>query len=200
MNGQVLEKVSQHGETVFDIYDKLSSNRTLFLSELIYDEVASGIVATLFLLDSISHDQITIILNSEGGDIQDILSIYDAMNIIQSPKRVLCVGSAMEQTSLILAAGTKGLRSATQNAVIAPSKINFNRSNYSDLTDAKITMDQIKKYNKIYLSCLSKCSGKKVADLEKDLEKTRFMSPPEAIKYGLIDNVMKNGKSNKKDK
>jgi len=195
MNGQVLEKISQSGEAVFDIYDKLSSSRTLFITDYIYDETASGIVATLLILDKMSNEQITIILNSEGGDIQDILSIYDAMNLTKSPIKVICVGSAMEQTPLILAAGAKGMRLATQNAVIAPSKMFYDKPSFSDLTDAQITMDQIKNYNKTYISCLAKHCGKKVADLEKDLHQTKFMSSPEAVKYGIIDTVIKNGKS-----
>ncbi|MCZ2224465.1 MAG: ATP-dependent Clp protease proteolytic subunit [Chitinophagales bacterium] len=193
MNNIILENVISN-EMPSDIFQKMYAERTIFISDIISDEVASGIVATLLLMDSKSDDKITIFLNSEFSLIQNVMPIYDAMRITRSPKSVICMGSAIGESALILAAGTKGLRFSTPNALIGLTKASFDNPMYSDLTNVKIELDQMKKYNKMYTKELGICCNRSKT-IEKDLEKPLFLNPKEAKKFGVIDDIIKHGKS-----
>lgn len=193
MNTFILEEQKNH--IPVDVYQKLSDNRILFIDSYINDKIAVDITAALLLKDAEDPtNKISIFINSYGGDIRSIFMIYDMMKIIRAPIETICMGAAMSEAVLLLAAGTHGLRFATQNAMICPNQLMYTDSQYSDLTDAKITLDQIKLDNKKFIEALSKCTKKPVKTLTNELNRRKFFSPKEALKRGFIDEIIKSKK------
>lgn len=116
--------------------------------------------------------------------------IYDMMQLISSPIETVCIGSAMDEAAIILAAGTPGMRHATKHSSIAVSHLISNWMAFSDLTDAKSNLDLSISDNKKMMTILSKCTGKTLKEVSTDFERRVFMNAPQAVKYGLIDKVV----------
>lgn len=194
MNTFVIEE-TEHGDLPVDVYHKLADDRILFLSDIIDDKIATDIVATLLLKDAEnSESKITLFINSEGGDIRNTLMIYDMMQMIQAPIETVCIGSAMGESVIILAAGTPGMRFATKNSMISINQLTNDWSNYSDLTDAKIALDQGLSDNKKMMDILSKCTKKTLKEVSSDFDRRVFFTCNQAMKYGLIDKVVASNK------
>lgn len=184
-------ETTELGDIPIDIYQKLSNDRILFISNQIDDKLATDIVATLLLKDSEdSEKKITLFINSDGGDIRNALMIYDIISMIQSPVETVCIGSAMDEAAIILAAGTPGMRFATKHATIAVSQLVHSWMTFSDLTDAKKNLDQAVNDNKRMMDVLSKCSGKSIKQIMIDFERRVFMTATQAVRYGFIDKVV----------
>lgn len=187
----IVTEVSEHGEIPIDIYQKLSNDRILFICDIIDDKLATDIVATLLLKDSENPEQkITLFINSEGGDIRNVLMIYDMMCLIQAPIETVCIGSAMDEAAIILLAGTPGMRLATKNSLISISQLIYDLTNHSDLTDAKKILDQYVVDNKIMMEIIAKNSGKTYKQVVDYFNRRVFMNCNQAVKYGLIDKVV----------
>lgn len=187
----IITQQTDNGEVSFDVFGKLVESRILFLQGFIDDGMATDISATLLYMDSQNDkEQISLYINSEGGDIRSVFMIYDIMKMINSPIQTLCTGSAFDESALILAAGSKGLRVATQNAIICLNQLDHLGSRYSDLLGAEISLEQSKKDNTRFITALSKCTGKSIKTLLKNLERHRYMSSNEGKKYGIIDTVL----------
>lgn len=183
------------GEIPIDIYSKLASDRIFFIHNFIDDKVATDIMATLMLKDSEDSEQkISLFINSEGGDLRSVFMIYDVMQIIQSPIETFCVGEAFDEAVLLLAAGTPGMRHATENSIICASQLSSERTMYSDISDARILMDRMKKNNKNFVGALSKCVNKSAKQVMADLERKKFFSAKQAQQYGLIDSIVQSSK------
>lgn len=187
----IISEQTEHGLIPIDIYTKLSDDRVLFISGPIDDKIATDIVATLLLKDAEDNKkEITLFLNSEGGDIRNIFAIYDMMKIIKSPIKTICMGSAMDEAAILLMAGTKGLRLATKNSVIALGQLINERINFSDMTDAKINFDQSLNDHKRMIDIIAKNTGKTVKETTSFFERKVYMTAAQAAKYGLIDKVL----------
>lgn len=194
MNTILTEKTEQ-GEVAFDVFQKLATDRILFVSDIINDNMAADISATLLLKDSEDSDKkITIFINSHGGDIRNALAIYDVMQMIQSPIETVCIGSAMKEAAIILAAGTHGMRFATKHSIIAISQLINDYMLPSDLTEAKTSLSQSLDDNKRMMNILAKSSGKTLNQVMSDFSRRVFLSSQEALKYGLIDKVISENK------
>lgn len=194
MNTLVLED-SDNGELVIDVYQRLANDRILFIHEFIDDKLATDICATLLLKNAENKEEkISLFINSEGGDIRSVFMIYDMMNVIDSPIETICSGSAWNEPLLLLAAGNKGMRFATQNSVICASQLMYDKLHFSDLTDARIIKDLIKNDNKKMLEAFSTITGKPYKTILQDFADKNFMTPTQAKKYGLIDGIIKNKK------
>lgn len=190
MNTAVIES-TENGDVLIDIYQKLSNDRILFICNDINDKLATDIVATLLLKDiEDSEKKITLFINSEGGDIRNVLMIYDMMNIIKSPIETVCIGSAMDEAVLLLSSGTPGMRFATKNAAIAPSQLINEWMNHADLTDAKKMLEHVMEDNKRMMEIFSKTTGKPAKQIAADFERRTFMTAAQAVKYNLIDKVV----------
>lgn len=190
MNTLVTE-TTEYGDMPINIYQKLSNDRILFICNHIDDKLAADIVALLLLKDLESPgEKITLFINSEGGDIRNVLMIYDVMSLIQSPIETVCIGSAMDEAAIILAAGTNGMRFATKHATISVSQLVNNWMTYSDLTDAKKNLDQSLNDNKRMMDIFAKCSKKTNKQVMLDFERRVFMTAAQAAKYGMIDKVI----------
>ena len=194
MNTLVLES-NELGEFPVDVYQKLSNDRILFICDDLTDSVASDIVATLLLKDAEdSEKKITLFINSMGGDIRNALMIYDMMQMIDSPIETVCIGFAMNEAVIILAGGTPGMRLATKNASIAVSQLTSDWFINSDLPNAKKMLDLSMQDNKRMMDILAKCTGKTLKQVSKDFDRKVFMNSAQAVKYNLIDKVVKSNK------
>jgi ATP-dependent Clp protease protease subunit len=190
LNTLVLE-TTEHGDFPVDVYQKLSNDRILFVTNDINDQIAADITATLLLKDSEDSDKkITLFINSTGGDIRNALMIYDMMQMIDSPIETVCIGAAMDEAAIILAAGTPGMRFATKNSRIAVSQLVHDWITHANLTDAKKILDLSVQDNKRMMEILAKCTGKATKQVMEDFDRRVFMNAGQAAKYGLIDKVV----------
>jgi len=191
----IITETTEHGEVPIDIYQKLSNDRILFLTDFIDDKVATDISATLLLKDAENPNaKITIFINSEGGDIRAVFMIYDTMNMISSEIEVICFGSAMNESVILLVGGSPGKRYATKNSIIAVGQLIAQWAKKSNMVDATKTLNQVTKDNKRMMEILAKHSNKKITQIIKDFDRIVFLEPAKAAKYGFIDGIIKFGK------
>lgn len=190
MNTVIIES-TEEGDVQYDVFSKLISDRIIFLSDYIDDGVATNVVATLLYLNSIdSESPISIYINSESGDIRSVLMIYDVMQLVSCPIQTVCLGAATFESAIILAAGTPGKRAATKSSNICVSQLSADGFTVGDMTDIRISYDQMKKDNNKIINILAKHTGKTVAKLRRDCERKVFMTPLQAKRYGIIDLVL----------
>ena len=184
----VIEQTGR-GERMYDIYSRLLKDRIIFVGTPIESQMANTIVAQLLLLDSQNPEQeIQMYINCPGGEVYAGLAIYDTMRYIKAPISTICVGIAMSMGSVLLMAGDKGKRMALPNSriMIHQGSAGF-RGNTPDLeVQAKEVLHLRDKLVGIYHEHTSIPHEKLMRDMERDY----FMSPEEAMGYGLIDSVV----------
>ena len=176
------------GERAFDIYSRLLKERIIFLVGPVNDHMASLISAQLLFLESENPEkEIFIYINSPGGVVSDGLAIYDTMQFIQSPVSTLCFGLAASMGSFLLAAGEKGKRFALPNSRIMVHQPSAGfRGQATDIEiHAKEILDQKANLNQLYANH----TGQPVEKIEEALERDNFMSPDNAKKFGIIDDI-----------
>jgi ATP-dependent Clp protease protease subunit len=179
------------GEMPLDVYQKLADDRILFITDHINDMIATDIIATLLLKDhENSEEKITLFINSSGGDIRNILSIYDVMQMISAPIETICIGSAMDESVILLAGGEKGMRFATVNSSISVSQLFQEWMTHTNITDGKNLLDQLISDNNKVLGILAKSTGKRVTQIRKDFGRKVFFNAAQALKYNIIDKVI----------
>jgi ATP-dependent Clp protease protease subunit len=201
LNTVITEKNDKGEEVSYDVFSKLIDSRILFLYDYINDDIATDIVATLLYLDhQDDKSKISLYLNSEGGEIESVFMIYDMMKLIKSPIETFCIGSALGESALILAAGTKGMRYATKSSIICLNQLVHTYSGHADMTDAEIRLEKSKKDNNKFLLALHDCTGKSIKILTKDTDREFYMSPDDAKKYKIIDSIIGGNNENKKAK
>ena len=181
------------GERAFDIYSRLLKERIIFLGTPIDDYVSSLLIAQLLFLDAEdSKGDIFLYINSPGGAITSGFGILDTMNYIKSDIVTICMGQAASMAAILLSAGTKGKRMALENSRVMIHQPLGGVSGQA--TDIEIHTKEIlflkDRLNKI----LSKNTGKTVKTIENDTNRDNFMSSQEALKYGLIDEIVKTKK------
>jgi ATP-dependent Clp protease protease subunit len=188
----IITEVTENGdEYAIDIFHKLANNRMFFIYESIDEKIATDLIAALILKDSEnSEEKITLIINSGGGDIRSVFMMYDMMQMISSPIETICVGQTSFESVVILCAGTPGMRFATKNSIFCISQLIHDRMSYSDLTDAKYVLSQIKKDNKRQMEILAKHTSHTLSQVMKDFEKKKFLTAQEALKYGFVDKIV----------
>jgi ATP-dependent Clp protease protease subunit len=185
----VIEQTGR-GERTYDVYSRLLKERIIFLGSPIDSETANVITAQLLLLDSQSGEQpINLFINCPGGEVYAGLAIYDVMQYISAPVHTNCVGIAMSMGSVILMAGAKGHRVALPHSriMIHAGSAGFPRSSLPDLeVQAREFIDIRDMMEEIY----SRHTGHERSKLRLDMERDFFMSPEQALAYGLIDTVV----------
>lgn len=183
--------IEKHGqvERAYDIYSRLLKDRIIFLGTAIDDDVANAVIAQLLFLDAQSDEDITMYINSPGGAVTSALAMYDTMQFIKSDVATTCIGMAASAASLLLAAGEKGKRSILPNAeVMIHQVLGGAQGQASDIDiHAKHILKTKDQLNKI----MAKHTGQKVATIEKDSDRDKFMSAAEAKKYGIVDKIVK---------
>ena len=178
------------GERAYDIYSRLLKERVIFLTGPVEDVGANLVVAQLLFLEAENPDKdVSLYINSPGGSVTSGLSIYDTMQFIKPDVSTLCVGQASSMGAVLLAGGAKGKRKALPNSrVLIHQVVGGFQGQASDIEIHAQEILAIKeKLNKI----LSFHTGQKVDKIAKDSDRDNFMSPEEALEYGLIDSVMK---------
>lgn len=189
MNTIILEKMDNVEENRIDCFSRLLQNRIIFIDDLFTDRVAVDILATLLFLDKTGKDKVTIFLNAEGGELRNVFMIYDGIKLMSSIVETFCIGSASREAVLLLAAGTKGHRRITKNSDVCISQIMAQYMSHSDLTNTKISHAKTVNDNNRFLQELAKNTGKTLQEIKKDTERQMFMTPREAVKYGIADMV-----------
>ena len=184
----VVEQDGRH-ERAFDIYSRLLRDRIIFLGTPIDDHVASLVVAQLLFLDAEdSEKDIYLYVNSPGGYVSAGLAIYDTMQYIKPDVVTICIGQASSMGAFLLAGGKKGKRSALPNArIMIHQPLGGAEGQASDI---KIQADEILYLKQTLNKILTDNTKKTLKQIEKDTDRNFFMSPEDAIKYGIIDKIL----------
>jgi len=185
----VIEK-SNYGERVYDIYSRLLKERIIFLGEAIDENVANIIIAQLLFLDSEDKQKdIQLYINSPGGSVTDGLAIYDTMQYIKPDVATICVGMAASLGALLLSAGAKGKRMSLPNSQIMIHQVMGGAEGQA--TDIKIKAEQILKIKDRLNLIMAKHTGQNIKKVEQDTDRDNYMTPEEALSYGIIDKIIK---------
>jgi ATP-dependent Clp protease, protease subunit len=197
----VIEQTSR-GERAFDIYSRLLKERIIFLTGEIHDGVASIVCAQLLFLESENPKKdISFYINSPGGVVTAGLAMYDTMQYIRPAVSTVCIGQAASAGSLLLMAGAKGKRFALPNArIMVHQPSGGARGQAADIEiQAREIIRLRKRLNDLYVEH----TGQKLAAIEKAMDRDSWMEAEEALKFGLIDEVVKKhvpGEDNKDKK
>ena len=188
----VVEQTSR-GERAFDIFSRLLKDRIIFIVGGIDDYVANLVVAQLLFLESEDPKKdIYMYINSPGGVITSGLSILDTMNYLKCDVSTVCFGQAASMGAVLLSCGSKGKRFALPNSrVMIHQPLGGARGQATDIEiQAKEILTLKEKLNKIH----SETTNQSIKKIQADTERDYFMNAQEAVKYGLVDEILKNRK------
>jgi ATP-dependent Clp protease, protease subunit len=185
----VIEQTSR-GERSFDIYSRLLNDRIVMVGSVIDDEVANVVVAQLLHLESDDPDKdISLYVNSPGGDVYAGLAIYDTMAFVKPDVRTICVGTAMSMGAVLLAAGATGKRSALPNAKILIHQV-WTGQFGGQASDVEIRAREVLDLKRRVEGILADHTGQPLDRVSQDTDRDHFMTAAEAAEYGLIDEVL----------
>jgi ATP-dependent Clp protease protease subunit len=184
----VIERTSR-GERSYDIFSRLLMDRIIFLGTPINDDVANVIIAQMLFLQADNPERdIYLYINSPGGSVYAGLGIYDTMQYLSAPVATMCVGIAASMGAVLLAAGAEGKRSALPNSRIMIHQPSSGAQGTA--ADIEIQAKEILYARARINQILSNHTGQDVEKIADDVDRDRFMSPDEALEYGIIDNVV----------
>jgi ATP-dependent Clp protease protease subunit len=191
---QTREYVSRREMT---LEERLADERIVFLWGEIGPASAGGLIMRLLELQAKNADRdVHLYINSPGGSVDDTLAIYDTLQFLTCDVQTYCVGQSASGAAMILAAGTKGKRFALPH-----SKIMIHQP-WGGVTgqaaDIKIQAEEILKAKRLLNELMAKHTGRGVEQIEKETERDRYMSPKEAVEYGLVDEILQGGKKKPK--
>ena len=184
----VVEQTAR-GERSFDIYSRLLNDRVVFLGGQVDEEIANLVVAQLVHLESDDPDKdIHLYINSPGGSIYAGLAIYDTMQFIRPDVQTICYGIAMSMGSLLLAGGAPGKRMALPNSriLIHQPSGGFEGKQADIEIHAREILELRRRMDEIY----AHHSGQTVEQIHDDMERDRYMTPAQAVEYGIVDRVI----------
>jgi ATP-dependent Clp protease protease subunit len=180
----VIEK-TKFGERAYDIYSRLLEERIVFLGTPINDDIANSIIAQLLFLEKEDPKKdITLYVNSPGGQVSSTLAMYDTMQLVKPDVSTVCLGMAASGGAMILIGGAKGKRFALEHSEIMIHQPLGGTEGQA--TDIAIHADHIIKTKDLLNSMIAKHSGQDIEKVKLDTERDNFMTAPEALKYGLI--------------
>ncbi|MHC5064206.1 MAG: ATP-dependent Clp protease proteolytic subunit [Planctomycetota bacterium] len=188
----VIEKTGR-GERQYDIYSRLLEDRIIFIGSPIDDNVANSVIAQLLFLQKENKNQdISMFLNSPGGNVTSGLAIYDTMQFVQCPVATYCIGQAASMGAVLLAAGSPGKRHALPN-----SRIMIHQpwgGVQGTAADISIQAEEILRMKTTLSEILGQHSGKDPEQVARDSDRDYFMGAAEAREYGLIDEIVETAK------
>jgi len=185
----VIEQTSR-GERAFDIYSRLLNDRIVMVGSAIDDQIANVVVAQLLHLESEDPEKdISLYVNSPGGDVYAGLAIYDTLTFVKPDVRTICVGTAMSMGAVLLAAGTKGKRSALPNAKILIHQV-WTGQFGGQASDVEIRAREVLDLKRRVEGILADHTGQPLERVAEDTDRDHFMTAAEAMEYGLIDEVI----------
>ena len=184
----VVEQTSR-GERAFDIYSRLLKERIIMLGTPVDDQIANLIVAQLLHLESEDPDKdISLYINSPGGMVYAGMAIYDTMQYIKPDVSTMCVGMAMSMGAILLCGGAPGKRFALPNAKVM---IHQGSAGFQGTpADIEIHAREVLSLRKRMAEIIAHHTGQPYDQVEKDIDRDRFMNPDEAKEYGIIDDVI----------
>lgn len=197
--GPYLQGVSYQRTREMTLDDMLLENRIVFMIGEISYRMAAEVIMKMLYLDNLKRGvEISLYINSPGGSVDDTMAVYDTMQFIGSPVATYCIGRAQSGAAVILAAGTKGRRHALPHA-----KVMLHQP-WGGVTgqaaDIQIQAEEILKAKKMINEILSKHTGADIDRLQKETERDKYLTAEEALKYGLIDEVLHETEDSKKKK
>lgn len=184
----VIEQTSK-GERSYDIYSRLLKERIIFVNGEVNDDMASIVCSQLLFLEAENPNKdIYMYINSPGGVVTSGMAIYDTMQYIKPDICTICMGQACSMGSFLLAGGAKGKRFSLPNSQIMIHQPSGGASGMASDIEirAKLILDLRKRLNKIY----SENTGQKLSIIEKAMDRDNFMTPNEALNFGLIDKII----------
>ena len=183
-------ETSSRGERAYDIWSRLLKERIIFLGAAVEDDVANLVIAQLLFLDAEDPEkEIFLYINSPGGAITSGLAIYDTMQYVRAPVSTICTGIAMSMGAVLLAAGAPGRRFALPHSriMIHQGSGGF-RGNTPDVFIQVKEMEQLVRTTQ---ELLAAHTGQSMEKIVKDTDRDLFLSPEEAVTYGIVDEVYK---------
>ena len=187
----VIER-SSRGERSYDIFSRLLMDRIVFLGSAISDDVANVVIAQLLFLQAENPERdIHIYINSPGGSVYAGLAIYDTIQYLSAPVATICMGMAASMGAFLLASGEKGKRSALPNSRIMIHQPSG--GSQGSASDVEIQAREILYARERLNHLLANHTGQSVERIEEDVDRDRYMSPNEALEYGLIDRIIQPG-------
>jgi ATP-dependent Clp protease protease subunit len=186
----VIER-SNRGERTYDIFSRLLMDRIVFLGTPINDDVANIVIAQLLFLDADNPDRdIHLYINSPGGSVSAGLAIYDTMQFLKSPVNTICMGLAASMGAFLLAAGRPGKRAALPHSRVMIHQPSGGAQ--GSAADIEIQAKEILYLRAKMNELMAKHTGRPLEQIERDVDRDRFMSGEEAKEYGIIDNIVAN--------
>jgi len=190
---------THRGERGWDIYSRLLKDRIVFLGSTIDDNVANIIIAQLLFLDAEDPERdIYLYINSPGGSVYSGLAIYDTMRHLRAPVSTFCVGMAASMAAVLVAAGAKGKRASLPNSRIMIHQPSSGA--HGTAADIEIAAKEILHIRGRLNEILAEHTGQTRERIADDVDRDRFMSPEEAVEYGLIDRVLEAGETGRDDR
>lgn len=188
----VIEKTKQ-GERVYDIYSRLLEDRIIFIGDAVDSSLVNSVVAQMLFLEKKDPDKdITIYINTPGGEVYSGMAIYDTMQHIKCDVCVVATGLAASMGSIFLAGGTKGKRLALPHSKIMIHQPLISGGGLTgQATDIQIEAEEMMRIKKMFIEIMAKHTGQKADTVAKDMERNKWMTAEEALKYGLIDKIVK---------
>jgi ATP-dependent Clp protease protease subunit len=185
----VVEQTSR-GERQYDIYSRLLKDHIIFIGAPLDDNVANVVIAQLLYLEKEDPERdVLMYINSPGGSVSAGFAIYDTMEFVRCHVATYCLGMAASMSAVLLAAGTKGKRFALPNSTIL---LHQPSSGFrGQASDIDIHAKEILRLKKLLNDVLAQHTGQDLATVERDTDRDFFMTPEEALKYGIIDEVVK---------
>lgn len=189
MNIPMVIETTGRTERAYDIYSRLLKDRIILLGTEVNDAVASLICAQLLFLESQDPEkEISLYINSPGGSVTAGMAIYDTMKFIACPVTTLCMGRAASMGAFLLAGGEKGKRFALPHSQIM---IHQPSGGYQgQATDIEIHAKEVLRMKKDLNSILAANTGQNIKKVTADTERDNFLTAEEALKYGIIDNIL----------
>ena len=185
----VIEQTGR-GERAYDIYSRLLNDRIVMLNDEVNNVTAGLVVAQLLFLEGQDPEKDSCLyINSPGGSISDGMAIYDTMNYIKCDVSTICMGMAASMGSFLLAAGAKGKRIALPNSEIMIHQP-LGGTGRAQASDIEIHANHIIRIKKKMNTLLSEMTGQPIEVIERDTDRDNFMTPQQALEYGLIDKII----------
>ncbi len=179
------------GERAYDIYSRLLNDRVVFLGEQVDSHTANLVVAQLlFLANEDSNRDIKLYINSPGGSVYDGLAIIDTMNYIKPDVQTIGIGLQASMGAMLLACGAKGKRFVLPNARVMIHQPSYG-AGQAKVTDQEIELREGLYVKRKLIEILAEQTGKDTKQVEKDMDRDNWMSAEEAVKYGIVDEVIR---------
>lgn len=185
----VIEK-TKWWERAYDIYSRLLEDRIIFVGEPVQANMVNSIVAQLLFLEKKDPDKdIIMYVNTPGGEVYSWMAIYDVMQYVKCDVCTVCVGLAASMGSIILAGGTKGKRySLPHSKIMIHQPLGGIEWQASDIV---IQAEEILKVKNMFIGLMAKHTGQKLDIVANDMDRNKWMNAEEALKYGIIDKIIK---------